>query len=184
MPGYNYILSLQAIRRSDDEGGQAVPLLFMIMIDRNFVKSLVEEKLNGTDYFLVDVSVSSDNRLSVEIDNDKGVSIDECVALSRYIEENLNRDEEDFELEVGSAGITSPFKIVRQYIKNLGNEVEMLLKSGIKLTGILKAADEQRVTITVEKKIKPDGARRKTTVKEDQSYSYDEIKYTKYIIGF
>jgi ribosome maturation factor RimP len=154
------------------------------MIDKDFIRSLVEEKLEGSDYYLVDVSVSPDNRLSVEIDHDHGVNIDECVALSRYIEGRLNRDEEDFELEVGSSGITLPFKIVRQYIKNLGNEVEMSLKSGTKLTGILKAADEQHVTVTVEKKIKPDGAKRKTTAKEDQTYSYDEIKYTKYLIGF
>lgn len=91
---------------------------------------------------------------------------------------------EDFELEVGSAGITSPFKVLRQYVKNIGNEVEMLLKSGTKLTGVLKSADENGVVVTVEKQVKPEGAKRKVTVREDQSYTFDEIKYTKYLIRF
>ena len=122
--------------------------------------------------------------ISIEIDNDNGVSIDDCVALSRYVDENLDREKEDFELEVGSSGITSPFKIIRQYMKNIGNEVEMLLKSGIKLTGILKDADDNGATITVEKKVKSEGSKRKATVEEDRTYSYDEIKYTKYLIRF
>ena len=154
------------------------------MIDKSIIDSLVEEKLAGTDNYLVDISISSDNLISIEIDNDGGVSIDDCVALSRYIDENLDREKEDFELEVGSSGITSPFKIVRQYLKNIGKEVEMLLKNGIKLTGILKSADENGATLTIEKKVKTDGSKRKTTVEADQTYSYNEIKYTKYIIRF
>ena len=172
------------LRKSEDEGGRLVPLLFMIMIDKSVITSLVEEKLTGTNYYLVDISVSKDNAISIEIDNDKGVSIDDCVALSRYVEENLDREKEDFELEVGSSGITSPFKIVRQYRKNIGNEVEMLLKSGIKLTGILKNADETGAVITIEKKVKAEGAKRAVTAEEDMTFKYDEIKYTKYSIRF
>ena len=154
------------------------------MIEKDIVKTLVNKRLEGSEDYLVDISISPDNLISVEIDNDQGVSIDDCVALSRFIEEHLDREKEDFELEVGSSGITSPFKIIRQYIKNVGNEVEMLLKSGIKLTGILKAADNDVATITVEKKIKSEGVKRKITVTEDQVYPYDEIKYTKYLIRF
>jgi len=154
------------------------------MIDKSFINSLVEDKLLGTDNYLVDISISSDNVISIEIDNDNGVNIDDCVMLSRFIDENLDREKEDFELEVGSSGITSPFKIVRQYLKNIGKDVEVLLKNGIKLTGVLKSADENGVTLTVEKKVKVEGSKRKTTVEEEQTYSYDEIKYTKYIIRF
>jgi ribosome maturation factor RimP len=154
------------------------------MIAKEFIKKLVVERLKDTDYFLVDVSVGEDNLITVEIDRDKGVSIDDCAGLSRYLEENLDREKEDFELEVGSSGITSPFKTARQYIKNLGNEVEMVLKNGIKLTGTLKAADDQGATVAIEKKIKSEASRRKTTVEEDRTYSYDEIKYTKYLIRF
>jgi len=87
-------------------------------------------------------------------------------------------------LEVGSSGITSPFKIVRQYIKNRGHEVEVLLRNGQKMTGVLKSADEDTVTITVEKQIKPDGEKRKRTVYEDETYTYDQVKYAKNIIRF
>ena len=154
------------------------------MIDRNVILQLVEEKLASTEMFLVDVEVKTGNVIVVEIDSDEAVSIDDCVALSRWLEEHLDRDKEDFELEVGSAGITSPFKVLRQYVKNIGNEVEILLKAGVKLTGVLKEADENGIVVTVEKQVKPEGAKRKITVQEDQSYTYDEIKYTKYVIRF
>lgn len=154
------------------------------MIDRNVILQLVEEKLASTEMFLVDVEVKTGNVIVVEIDSDEAVSIDDCVVLSRWLEEHLDRDKEDFELEVGSAGITSPFKVLRQYVKNIGNEVEILLKAGVKLTGVLKEADENGIVVTVEKQVKPEGAKRKITVQEDQSYTYDEIKYTKYLIRF
>lgn len=154
------------------------------MIDKDIVSRLVEEKLASSDNYLVDVEISSDNRIVIEIDNDKSVCIDDCVELSRYLEEHLNRDAEDYELEVGSVGITSPFKKLRQYVKNIGNEIEMQLKSGTKFTGVLKSADENGAIITVKKSVKPEGAKRKVTVEEDQFYPFDEIKYTKYLISF
>ena len=146
------------------------------MIEKKVVSQLVEEKLASSSNYLVDVVIKPGNLIVVEIDNDEAVSIDDCAELSRYLEEHLDRDVEDYELEVGSAGITSPFKVLRQYVKNIGNEVEMLLKNGSKLTGVLKSA--------VEKKVKPEGAKRKVTVVEDESYTFDEIKYTKYLIRF
>ena len=81
------------------------------MIDKNVVKKLVEEWLQDKEYFLVSVEISPDNRIVVEIDHADGVWIEDCVALSRYIEERLSRDEEDYELEVGSAGLGQPFKV-------------------------------------------------------------------------
>ena len=151
----------------------------MFMIEKGVITQLVEEKLASSDNYLVDVVVKPGNLIIIEIDNDEAVCIDDCVELSRYVEEHLDRDVEDFELEVGSAGVTSPFKVLRQYVKNIGNEVEMLLKSGV-----LKSADENGVVVTVEKQVKPDGAKRKVTVREDQSYTFEEIKYTKYLIRF
>ena len=156
----------------------------MYMIEKDVISQLVEEKLASSDNYLVDVVIKPGNLIIIEIDNEEGVCIDDCVELSRYVEGHLDRDVEDFELEVGSAWITSPFKVLRQYVKNIGNEVEMLLKSGTKLTGVLKSADENGVVVTVEKQVKPEGAKRKVTVREDQSYTFDEIKYTKYLIRF
>ena len=154
------------------------------MIEKKVVSQLIEEKLASSSNYLVDVVIKPGNLIVVEIDNDEAVSIDDCAELSRYLAEHLDRDVEDYELEVGSAGITSPFKVLRQYVKNIGNEVEMLLKNGSKLTGVLKSADENGVVVSVEKKVKPEGAKRKVTVVEDESYTFDEIKYTKYLIRF
>ena len=154
------------------------------MIDKNIISQLVNEKLASSDNYLVDVVIKPGNLIVVEIDNDEGVCIDDCAELSRYVESHLDREVEDFELEVGSAGITSPFKVLRQYIKNIGNEVEMLLKNGTKLSGVLKAADENGVIVTIEKQVKPEGAKRKITIEEDLSYTFEEIKYTKYLIRF
>ena len=154
------------------------------MIEEGMIRQLVEEKLASSNSFLVDVEVKPGNIIVVEIDSTEAVSIDDCVELSRYIEAHLDRDKEDFELEVGSAGITSPFKVLQQYQKNIGNEVEVFLKEGKKLTGILKDANEHNMTITVTKQVKPEGAKRKVSIEEDLTYTYDEIKYTKYLIRF
>ena len=136
----------------------------MYMIEKDVISQLVEEKLASSGNYLVDVVIKPGNLIIIEIDNDEGVCIDDCAELSRYVEGHLDRDVEDFELEVGSAGITSPFKVLRQYV--------------------LKSADENGVVVTVEKQVKPEGAKRKVTVREDQSYTFDEIKYTKYLIRF
>lgn len=154
------------------------------MIEKAVVTQLVEEHLQASNSYLVDVAIKPGNYIVVEIDSDDSVSIDDCVALSQYIEAHLDRDVEDYELEVGSAGITSPFKVLRQYQKNIGNEVEMLLKSGTKKVGVLIAVDISGATISVEKKVKPEGAKRPVMVTEEENYPFEEIKYTKYLIRF
>jgi ribosome maturation factor RimP len=154
------------------------------MIDREFIRKTVTEKLQNTDYYLVDVMVGEDNDITVEVDNDEGVSVDDCAMLSRFIEENLDREKEDYSLEVGSSGITAPFKVLRQYQKNIGNEVEMLLKNGTKLIGILKDITENEATITVERKEKKEDAKRKETILLHLTFKYEDIKYTKYLIRF
>ena len=154
------------------------------MIEKNEVKRLAEAFLATTENYLVDVEMKPGNLIVVEIDNDEAVCVDDCAALNRYLEEQLGPEVDDYDLEVGSAGITSPFKILRQYQKNVGNEVEMLLKSGVKLHCGRKAATEEGVVVTVAKQGKPEGAKRKMTVMEDQSYPFEEIKYTKYEIRF
>ena len=145
----------------------------MFMIEKGVITQLVEEKLASSDNYLVDVVVKPGNLIIIEIDNDEAVCIDDCVELSRYVEEHLDRDVEDFELEVGSAGVTSPFKVLRQYVKNIGNEVEMLLKSGVKLTGVLKSADENGVVVTVEKQEIPN----KIQVKKDYGQERGNNQY-------
>ena len=154
------------------------------MIDRNVVQNIVEEWLEGKDYFLVEVTVSPDDKIVVEIDHAEGVWIEDCVELSRFIESRLNREEEDFELEVGSAGIGQPFKVLQQYINHIGMEVETLTREGEKLCGVLKDADEQGFVLTVPRRIKVEGSKRPKVVEEDRAFTYEDVKYTKYLIRF
>ena len=154
------------------------------MIDKNVVTRIVEEWLEGKDYFLVDVTVTPDDKIVVEIDHAEGVWIDDCVDLSRYIESKLNREVEDYELEVNTAGIGLPFKVLQQYIIHIGKDVEVLDKDGKKWTGVLAEANEANFTITVQTKVKPEGAKRPKLVEQNVTFTYDEIKYTKYLISF
>lgn len=154
------------------------------MIDKNAVSGIVDEWLKGKTYFLVDVTVSPDDKIVVEIDHAEGVWIEDCVELSRFIESKLDREEEDYELEVGSAGIGQPFKVLQQYLIHIGKEVEVLTKAGKKLEGVLKDATDDNFTVTIEKKVKEEGAKRPKLVEEDVTFGYDEIKYTKYLISF
>lgn len=154
------------------------------MIDKKTLIDLAETYLQDTSNYLVDVLVSSDNTITIEIDNDEGVDINQCVALSRHLESKLDRDAEDFELTVTSAGLTSPFKTLRQYKKYEGKEVEVLSKKGEKLSGILESSSEEGFTLAVTKKVKQEGAKRKTEITDNVSFTFDEIKHTKYLIRF
>ena len=154
------------------------------MIDRQQVIDLTNEWLASKEYFLVDVAISKDDKITVEIDHAEGVWIEDCAELSRHIENGLSRDAEDYELEVGSAGLGQPFKVLQQYKNHVGLEVEVLTKDGKKLKGILKDANEQEFTITISKKEKKEGCKRPQLVEEDIVFPYDGVKYTKYIINF
>ena len=154
------------------------------MIEKSTVSQIVNDWLEGKEYFVVDVNVSPDDKILVEIDHAEGVWIEDCVELSRYIESKLNREEEDYELEVGSAGIGQPFKVLQQYYIHLGCDVEVLTKGGIKYTGVLKDVNEERFVVTVQKKVKEAGEKSPKLVDEDLCFTYDEIKYTKYLISF
>lgn len=154
------------------------------MIDKNVVESLVNQWLADKDYFLVDVEISPADKIVVEIDHADGVWIEDCVQLSRFIEDNLSRDEEDYELEVGSAGLGQPFKVPQQYLNFIGKEVEVLTAEGKKLKGVLKSVDGRDFTVTVEEKIKPEGKKRPVLTPVDKVFNMDEVKYTKYLISF
>lgn len=169
--------------------GGAVKLLFFVhkhefMIEKKTVCEIVGEWLEGKEYFLVEVNVTPDNRIVVEIDHKEGVWIEDCVELSRYIESRLNREEEDYELEVGSAGIGQPFKVLQQYLNHIGSEVEVMTAAGARLQGVLKDADPEQFVLTVRRKVKEEGAKRPKMVDEDLTLAYGDVKYTKYLISF
>ena len=151
------------------------------MINKEIIQGLTEEWLQGNDYFLVDISFSADDRIVIEIDHADGVWIEDCVELSRFIEDRLNRDDEDFELEVGSAGLGQPFKVAQQYVNHIGKEVEVLTLDGKKLKGILKSVDGEQFVVTVEEKVRVEGKKRPELQQKDYSFEMTGVKYCKYL---
>ena len=154
------------------------------MIDKNIVKRLVDEWLEGKEYFIVDIQISPESKIVVEIDHADGVWIEDCVELSKFIEEHLSRDEEDYELEVGSAGLGQPFKVPQQYINFIGKEVEVLDQDGSKVKGILKRVDGNKFIVSVNEKVRMEGKKRPVKMDVDHEYDMNEVKYTKYLISF
>ncbi len=154
------------------------------MIDKNAIKTIVEEWLQDSEYFLVDVAVEPDNRIVVEIDHADGVWIEDCAALSRHLQERLGAELDDYELEVGSAGIGQPFKVPQQYAIHIGKEVEVMPADGKKLHGVLKAVSGGSFTVTVQEKQRPEGKKRPVTVSVDRTFGMNEVKYTKYLLSF
>jgi ribosome maturation factor RimP len=153
------------------------------MYSIDLVKQLVTEKTNGTAMFLVEVTISKDNKICVFLDSQEGISIDDCVGLTRHLEANLDREKEDYELEVSSAGIGYPFKVEQQYINNLGKEVELVLKNGEKLNGIMKSFDNGTMVLETHKKKLLEGKKRKQWVKEDETIHLEQIKTTKLLLS-
>lgn len=151
------------------------------MIQKELINSLVEQSLAETRYYLVDVNVTKDNVITIEIDADEGVDIDFCVGLSRFVEANLDREAEDFELNVGSAGLTTPFKVRRQYQKNLGQQVEVLAADGRKHKGDLVSVDDDSFSIDETLMLKKEGDKRKKPYTETLTFNYQEVKQTKLI---
>lgn len=154
------------------------------MIDRQALSDFVEQKLKDTGCFLTDVKVTPDNQITVEIDSMNAVDIDECVSLTRAIEAEFDRDKEDYGLEVGSAGLTSPLRVPRQYEKHIGHDVEVLTNDGRKIHGMLKEADAEGFTVATERKVEPEGAKRPVTETVEERFGYGDVKHTKYDLKF
>lgn len=154
------------------------------MIDKSALTQVINEALADTDMFLVQVTVSHDNIIDVQLDSMSNINIDDCVMVNNAVLDAFDRDVEDYELTVGSYGISSPLLVPRQYEKNLGEEVEVLTADGRKLKGVLNACDEESFTIAVATKVKPEGKKRPEIVMVDNTMKYSEIKYTKIIIKF
>jgi len=154
------------------------------MIDRQLLTMTVEDAIKDTPLFIVDITVTPDNSITVEIDSPDGLDIDTCAEITRKIESVFDRDIDDYSLEVGSAGLTAPFKVRGQYLKNVGNQVEVLTKGGVKLKGTLTAVGDDDFTVTVEKKVKEPGAKRPITVEEPVNMKMADTKYVKYLIDF
>lgn len=154
------------------------------MIDTQLLRQTVENEIAGTDAFIVSINVGKDNRIVVELDSSTSLDIDTCAKITRAIEKVFDRDAEDYELEVGSAGLTSPFKVKGQFDKNLGNEVEVLTADGRKFTGTLVETTDSGFTVEVPTKVRREGKKRPEIVNQPETLAYTEAKSVKYVLKF
>jgi ribosome maturation factor RimP len=159
------------------------------MINKENIKKLVSAEIEGTDMVLVDIQISSSNNIRIVLDSIKGVTIEECVKISRFFESSFDRDEEDYQLEVSSYGIGQPLIIPIHYLKNLNKEIEVYLKNGSYQKGILKNVEllENKldfIELTVNKKIQEEGKKKKTEVEEIIKIQNGEIQKAKLIPSF
>jgi ribosome maturation factor RimP len=150
------------------------------MIREEKVIKLVEEKLSGRDLFLVDLVVKPGNKISVFIDGDHRVTIDDCRELNHFLNENLDRDSEDFELTVSSTGADRPLKIPRQYKKNIGNSLDVITNMGEKMSGVLLTVNETGI----ELEISPLKKQKKDPYLKIVSLKFSDIKSAKEVITF
>ncbi|MCM1153411.1 MAG: ribosome assembly cofactor RimP [Muribaculum sp.] len=154
------------------------------MLDKTKLKDFIEEQLKDTDCFLTDLSVSPANEVKVEIDSDSRVDLDLCIDLNRAIEQEFPSDDEDYELEVGSAGITSPLKLPRQYRKYIGQDLEVFAADSRKYKGTLISADDKGIVLRISQKVKKADSKRPVEELIDRNFPYSDIRKALYDLKF
>lgn len=155
------------------------------MIAKEKITELLQEYLKETEnIFLVEVKNTPDNKIKVFLDSSEKLSIEDCIATSRWLESKLDREVEDFELQVSSAGIGNPFKVAEQYQKAVGKQVEVALRDGRKLHGTLLGIEEKTIKIEVAKKVIVEGKKKKQIIQEEEIIPLSEINTTKEVITF
>ncbi len=153
------------------------------MIDKAGIIKIVDEHLKDSDLFLVEVKVSGRNKIMVFLDGDEGVPISRCAEISRFIESQLDRDAEDFELEVSSVGVDTPLFLPRQFKKNVGRDIVFTDVEGKKLRATLLEAHE--TGFVAEKEISKK-KKKKQQEHEDpvQQFSYNDVSDVKVQVSF
>lgn len=154
------------------------------MIAEKIVRELAQSRLDEFNGFIIDLSISSSNQIKLLIDSDSSISVSDCMSVSRNIEHNLDREIEDFSLEVSSAGIDQPFKHRRQYTKNIGRAVKVKLLNEQVVEGLLADVTDNNVIVITRKKERIEGRKAKKWVEIEQKLNFDDIKETKVIISF
>lgn len=157
-----------------------------LMIDKEKVEEIVNKAIENTDAYVVDLTVSADNDIVVELDSDTGVDLDFCTEVSRRVNEALDRDVEDYSLEVGSASLSAPFKVRQQYQKHIGDDVDIFTRDGRKLKGTLTGVSEDGAEFTVDitRKVKEPGAKRPVMLTEPQTFAVADCKKVTYHFDF
>lgn len=161
--------------------------LFINMISKQRVRELAEERIKDRDerLFIVDLTISTTNVIRLELDKTEGgVSIEDCMSVSRNIEHNLDREAADFELHVSSAGLDKPLRVLAQYVKNIGRGLDVKLKSKEKISGTLTAVDENGITLQREEKKAVEGKKKKELVVIEDKIAFSDINEAKIVISF
>lgn len=153
------------------------------MIDKNKITQLIEDELTK-DQFIVELEVTPSNQIFVTLDGENGITIDHCVQISRLVEGSLDREEEDFDLQVSSAGLGQPLKVHRQFVKNCGKEMEVVLTNGEKLEGVIKSVDQDGFELETSKREKVEGHKKKQLITRVHRIAFDEAKTVKNIVKF
>ena len=153
------------------------------MIEEAEVKKIIEDAIEGSSLFLVDLQVHSDDRVFVEIDRMDGISVDDCVEVNKNVKQALEDRGQDYEVNVASPGLDEPFKVPAQYRKNLGQEVSVLTRSGQRINGVLDNVDGEGILIRTSKKERVQGKKKKERVEREHRFAFDELKETKAVIG-
>jgi ribosome maturation factor RimP len=148
------------------------------MIEKNKIEKLVNESIKGTGVFLVAVKVSSSNKITVLADTMTGITIDECAVIHQFLEKNLDRIENDFELQVSSPGLDMPFGVIEQYYKNEGKKVEVTDTDGSRLTGNLKNVTGGGFELEIEHRVKG-----KLKEVKEVSFNFDQVKSTRIVLN-
>jgi ribosome maturation factor RimP len=152
------------------------------MINTEKIEKIVKDWTENKDIFFVALSIGSGNTIKVLLDKPEGITIDECVVISRMIEAKLNRDEEDYELQVSSPGLSMPFKVIEQYYKNRGNKIEVITQDGSKMKGILNKVTDKGIQLGIKTRIKKE--KKKKVIPENISLDFNQIKTAKTVIAF
>ena len=155
------------------------------MKQKELLEKTVNEIVEQRGLFLVEISVSKDNDIDVTVESDSAdITLEDCVAISDYVNARLDREVEDYSLTVGSAGLTSPFKVVRQYKKFVGSVIEVTLKEGQRMKVVLESVAEDGISVSYERSVKVEGQKKKVKESVTETLSFSQIKSAKPVISF
>jgi len=153
------------------------------MIDKAIVKKLVEEMLDDK-MFVVEITVNQRNVINVFVDSYDGLTIEQCISISRHVEHSFDREEEDFELQVSSPGLSEKFKVKEQYYKYTGREIEVVTVSDVEFEGVIQSATDEEIILETSARELVEGQKKKQLVVKQHHLKYDEIKSAKAVISF
>ena len=164
--------------------GTRVPFFIAWIMDAEIIRKAVEQIIEGTDMYLVHLSVSPRQRISVLLDTDAGISIDECGYVNRHLVEALGPAMDDYDVEVSSPGLTEPFRITRQFVKHVGDDLQVVCTDGTRHKGLLVSADDTEIVLRTTRMVRQPGERKKSAETVNETLTRADIKSAKLIIKF